>query len=281
MKAGFWIAPEGENAAVALSPIEPALLAPRRAPFLGTPSADDLIRRCARTAALLPALAAALSAQRADARGKLFDITEYGADDRKLIAEVLGEGEVGGVALLPGGVTAQIAESVFAGLWRVRFTDASGALVADYLEVGAIPEAVREAARAAASDFPIGEPPEGAMNVLPVLAEIRDRMAAWAPGEPAHVINFSLLPMTPEDMAFLQATLGQGPVRLASRGYGQVRAVATAARGVWSVQYTNTMDTVVLDTLEIGDVPAVAVAADEDFADSSVRLGEIEGAYFR
>jgi hydrogenase-1 operon protein HyaF len=95
------------------------------------------------------------------------------------------------------------------------------------------------------------------------------------------VINFSLLPMTPEDMAFLQATLGQGPVRLASRGYGQVRAVATAARGVWSVQYANTMDTVALDTLEIGDVPAVVIAADEDFADSSVRLREIDEAYFR
>ena len=53
------------------------------------------------------------------------------------------------------------------------------------------------------------------------------------------------------------------------------------ARGVWSVQYTNTMDAVVLDTLEIGDVPAAVLAADEDFADSSMRLRDVEDAYFR
>lgn len=281
MKAGFWIAPEGDENAVALAPIGSAAEAPRRAAFLGTPAAEDLIRRCAKTAALLPELVAALAAQRADARGKLFDITDFGEDDRRLISEALGEGEVGGVALMPRGVTAQIEETVFAGLWRVRFTDGEGRLVADYLEVGAIPEAVREAAGAAAPEIQIGAPPDGAMNVMPVLAEVRERMAAWAPGDPSHVVNFSLLPMSSEDMGFLQATLGQGPVRLVSRGYGNCRVVATAARGVWSVQYTNTMDTIVLDTLEIGDVPAAVLAADEDFSDSSLRLSEVEDAYFR
>ncbi len=267
MKAGFWVAPESENAAVAVTPIEPALLSPKRDRFLGTPAADDLIRRCAGAAAVLPELAEALAVQKAGQRGRLFDITEFGEDDRRLISEVLGEGEVGGVALLPGGVTAQIEESTFAGLWRVRFTDAQGLLVGDYLEVGAIPEAVREAMQSATPEILIGAQPEGAMNVMPVLAEIRERMAAYAPGQPSHVINFSLFPMTPEDMAFLQATLGEGPVRLVSRGYGNCRAIATAARGVWSVQHTNTMDAVVLDTLEIGDVPAVVLAADEDFAE--------------
>lgn len=281
MKAGFWIAPEDDDAAVAPAPLGPAPDAPKRPVFLGTAAAEALIRRSARTAALLPRLAEALAAQRASAPSRLFDITDYGEDDLRLIGEALGEGEVGGVALLPGGVTAQIEETVFAGLWRVRFTDGEGLLVADYLEVGAVPEAVREAMRAAAPDFLIGAPPEGAMNVMPVLAEICERMAAWRPGAPTHVINFSLLPMTPDDMAFLQATLGEGPVRLVSRGYGNCRVTATAARGVWSVQYASTMDAVVLDTLEIGDAPAAVLAADEDFADSSTRLRDVEDAYFR
>ena len=89
---------------------------------------------------------------------------------------------------------------------------------------------------------------------------------------PRMSINFSLLPMAPADMALLQATLGEGPVRLVSRGYGDCRVIATAARNVWSVQYTNAMDAVVLDTLEIVDAPAAVLAADEDFADSSARL---------
>ena len=83
-----------------------------------------MIRRCPLTAELLPRLVAALAAQRAGERGRLFDITDWEDDDRRLIGEVLGEGEVGGVAALPDGVTAQIQESVLAGLWRVRFTDA-------------------------------------------------------------------------------------------------------------------------------------------------------------
>jgi hydrogenase-1 operon protein HyaF len=40
------------------------------------------------------------------------------------------------------------------------------------------------------------------------------------------------------------------------------------------------MDTPILDTLEIGDVPAAVCAANEDFVDSAERLGEIIEAYF-
>jgi hydrogenase-1 operon protein HyaF len=278
MKAGFWVAPEGESDAVTVHAIEPE--APRHAAFLATPEADALIRRCPLTAALLPKLAAALAAQRAGERARLFDITDYGADERKLIGEALGEGEVGGVAALPNGVTAQIEETNFAGLWRVRFADAQGTEIGDYLEVGALPEAVREALRGAGVDFVIPPAPAEAMNVLPVLAEIRDRMSRHQPGQPAHVLNFTLLPMAEADMAHLQTTLGVGPVKLVSRGYGCCRVTATAARNVWSVQYTNSMDAVILDTLEIVDAPAAVVAAEEDFADSSRRLVDVRDAYF-
>jgi hydrogenase-1 operon protein HyaF len=82
-------------------------------------------------------------------------------------------------------------------------------------------------------------------------------------------------------MEVLQSTLGAGPVSLTSRGYGTCRVVATGALNVWSVQFYNAMDTIILDTLEIVDVPQVAAAAEEDFRDSSDRLREIEEAYFR
>lgn len=282
MKAGFWVAPEGEDAAIALAAIEPEpLLTTKRSSFLATASAEEMIRRCADTAALLPRLVEALAAQGAGVRGRLFDVTEFGPDDLKVLGEVLGEGEVAGVAVLPNGVTAQIQESVMAGLWRVRFTDATGQSVADYVEVGPLPEVVREACLVGGTDIAIGAPPADAMNVMPVLAEIREQMAKREPGAAPHIINFSLFPMTPSDMAFLQSTLGVGPVQLISRGYGYCRVFSTAARGVWSVQFTNTMDTVLLDTLEICDAPAVVLAADEDFQDSSTRLKEIEEAYFK
>ena len=66
MKAGFWVAPEGENAAAVLRADRGR--APRRGAPLSsaTPEADALIRRCPLTAALLPELVAALAAQRAE-----------------------------------------------------------------------------------------------------------------------------------------------------------------------------------------------------------------------
>ena len=55
--------------------------------------------------------------------------------ERSLLDDILGEGEVSGIVALPDRRVAQVQESVMAGLWRVRFTDASGARVADYVEV--------------------------------------------------------------------------------------------------------------------------------------------------
>lgn len=279
MKAGFWIAPEGSDSSVTAVPI--GLEPPRPVSILTTAGAEEMIARCPRVAALLPLLADALDAQAADRPGRLFDLDGLEAIELQLIADVTGEGEVAATVALPDGVVAQIRESVMAGLWRVRFIDAEGRQVADYLEVGTIPEAVRRAAAMANPTIAVGEPPAGAMNALPVLAELRERMTTWRPGVPNHVVTFSLLPMSAEDMTFVQDTLGNGPVQISSRGYGSCRVLATGARHVWSVQYFNASDAIVLDTLEVGDVPAAACAADEDFRDSAERLRQIEEAYFK
>jgi hydrogenase-1 operon protein HyaF len=285
MKLGFWVAPEGSDAALSVVPLggddaSGARRASGVVSFLATSSGEQLIARCPRAAALLPQLARALQDQDAAAPGSLFDITDYARDDVELITQVLGEGEVSGLAALPDGVVAQIGEASVAGLWRVRFMDASGGVGADYLEVGAIPEIVRRAAALTADRLMFGAAPNGAMNVMPLLAEISERMSAWREGEPSHVINFSLLPMSDVDMSFLQQILGDGPVQLFSRGYGACKITATGARNVWSVQFFNATDAIILDTLEIGDVPAAARAAEEDFRDSAERLREIHEAYF-
>ena len=127
MKAGFWIAPEGGEEAIMMLPVgaEDDLARRRNANLLATRSAEELIERCPEVARLLPQIAEALASQRAAEPSLLFDITDFAEDDRELITQVLGEGEVSGVAALPDGVLAQIQESVMAGLWRVRFTDAN------------------------------------------------------------------------------------------------------------------------------------------------------------
>jgi len=284
MKAGFWIAPEGADNAMTVMPIggDPMEEAPRgrKISLLATGRAEELIAACPRVRKMLPEIVAALETQAANASGRLFDLTEFSPDELSLIDDVVGEGEVAGLVSLPDGVVAQIQESVFAGLWRIRFTAPDGTLFADYLEASSLPEIARRAALVNCQPLAIGEAPEGAMNVMPLLSEISDRSEAHRPGAPSHTITFSLLPMTPQDMNHLQASLGAGAVRLVSRGYGSCRIHSTATKNVWSVQFFNAMDEIVLDTLEIGDAPAAACAAEVDFRDSAQRLREIEEAYF-
>ena len=291
MKAGFWVAPDGADEGVSMVPIgidatasgfagRSGLTGAGTISFLATANAEELIARCPAVAGLLPDLVAALETQEARAPSRLFDLRGYGADDLELIDQVLGEGEVSATVALPDGVVAQIQESVMVGLWRVRFVDASGALAADYVEVAEVPAAIERAAEMTRVLDELPPPPEGAMNVSSLLCEIRDRAKAHLPGDPSHTVTFSLFPMSETDMAHLQATLGPGPVTMLSRGYGTCRIVATGVRHVWSVQFFNAMDTIVLDTLEIGDVPVTARAAVEDFRDSAERLEEIREAYF-
>ncbi|WP_375778951.1 hydrogenase expression/formation protein [Bradyrhizobium sp. ma5] len=239
---------------------------------------DELARICPNATALLSNAAAAVGRQKSGVRTQLYRLANLSDLERRLISEVLGEGEVAGVVALPDGSLAQIREAVLAGIWRVR----TGSEPAhEYVEIGAIPQIVRRAATDLTStDLVIGSAPDGAMNVLPVLAEIRERARAWRSGMRAHVINLTLLPMSAIDLAFLQQSVGNGPVQLIFRGYGSCRVQATGIRNVWSVQFFNSMDNIIQDTLEVGGVPLVALAADEDFEDSAERLHEIIKAYF-
>ncbi|MGX4769213.1 hydrogenase expression/formation C-terminal domain-containing protein [Bradyrhizobium guangdongense] len=287
MKAGFWTAPEGAEQPINVFPIgeeslnasKGSLTAAGALAKLATLDSAELARSCPNAVALLSDLAKAIAGQKAEAPTRLFRLANLNDLESRLVADVLGEGEVGGVVALPDGSLAQIQESVLAGIWRVRLeTDANH----EYLEIGAIPEIVkRAAADLTSADFEIGQVPEGAMNVLPVLAEIRERALAWQPGTRSQIINFTLLPMSPVDMSFLQDTIRNGPIQLVSRGYGTCRVLSTGIRNVWSVQFFNAMDTIILDTLEVGGVPTVALAADEDFEDSAERLREIIEAYFK
>lgn len=249
--------------------------------FLATADAEALVARCPEVARLLPEMSAALESQTATAPGILFDLSALSDEERSVLSEILGEGEVAATVALPDGVVAEISESVFAGLWRVRFLSTDNAILADYAEVSAVPQAIRRAAAMTLPHVNLGTLPEGVMNAPAVLTEIADRAEHYRPGEPNHIVSLTLMPMLPEDLDLLVDRLGTGPIKIVSRGYGSCRVQATAIHNVWSVQFFNAMDAILLDTIEIGDVPAAAQAAVEDFRDSAVRLREIGEAYFQ
>jgi hydrogenase-1 operon protein HyaF len=197
--------------------------------------------------------------------------------DRHLLNQVLGEGEASAIVREQAqGLETSIQESVFAGVWRLM-TRRGDALVDDVIEVGPVPALLR---RIAVDDVRPAQPWQGALppgvQSAPLLAqEIRDQVQHWRPGQPPHVVNLSLLPVTPEDIAFLDHELGTGRVLLLSRGYGNCRITNTLLPNCWRVVYYNSMDTVILNTVEVVDMPEVAMAAPEDLRDSHERLHDV------
>lgn len=194
----------------------------------------------------------------------------------RALNESLGHGEVSAIVALPDGMAWRIQETAFCGIWRLRLAGADGEPRMDLLEGNDIPEVLKAAARQArGARLDAAALPEGVMNAPAVVHEIREHARRVAPGRAAHVINLSLLPFNAADHRGLQALLGAGDVTILSRGFGNCRIASTAAAGVWRVQYFNSMSTLILDTLEVVDIPEAALAAAEDFSASIERLEEL------
>jgi hydrogenase-1 operon protein HyaF len=208
------------------------------------------------------------------------DLTVLDNENRRFIDEILGEGEVG--MLYSGERSLRIQESVLAGVWRLQTLDAGKRIVNDTLEVGIVPRMVMQSAFANADeqiDISWTALPPGVMNAPAVLTELNAKIAAYRGGSEPHAINLSLLPQTDADLAFLTQRLGVGAATILSRGYGNCRITGTAIENVWWVQYFNSQDALILNTLEVVNVPSVACAAAEDIVDSYARLQEILHIY--
>lgn len=211
---------------------------------------------------LLVALRATPFAATQAVRFSLLDLAPAVRDE---INELLGEGEVS--ILTAGHLRAQ--ETAFTGIWRIRGEGI------DDVEASAFPLALRELAMARRLPVtPAPLPPAELMNAPALHHEIRSLSAQWSAGRAAHVINLSLLPATPDDLAWLDQQLGRISFSILSRGFGNCRITATALPFVWWVQYFNNMEKLILNSIEIVDLPAVALAAAEDHAETIVRLDE-------
>ncbi|MEY4763399.1 MAG: hypothetical protein RI907_72 [Pseudomonadota bacterium] len=246
------------------------------------PEREEIVERVG-AQATLGATLAALERARQGLPTTAIDLSTLSLADRTIINQVMGEGEVSvRVALADGELVAQ--ESVFAGVWRVMH-QAHGETLVDHIEVGRIPMGVLEAAGKLVP--PLGQrrvklaPDEGAalpagvMNAPAVLHELEDHIQGWKPEQGAHVVNMTLLPLSPDDLAWIDHTLGMGAIQILSRGYGNCRIVHTEVPLTWRVSYYNSQDSLILDTIEVTDLPEVACAAREDLEDSLERLADM------
>ncbi len=200
-------------------------------------------------------------------------------ESRNVVNQILGEGEVS-VTCEHGPIRARTQESVLAGIWRTFLLDEDDAVVADILEVGEMPLHVEMA------DFP-DDPlstsregvPDDMTNAMSILVELTAHLEKYAADRTQGIVNLTLLPLSETEVEFLDERLGRGPVDILSRAYGKCQIIRTRSRNVWWVRYYNSMSTLILNTLEIVDVPQVVRAAPEDLSDSAERLEQILAPY--
>jgi hydrogenase-1 operon protein HyaF len=230
-------------------------------------------------------LAALLSRMEATDFMRATDITEnllaWPESERLLAGDLLGFGEVSAYAVDRRTADTRIwrvQETAFPGLWRVLSipeSDKKSQPIVDFLQAGSIPPVLGEVMLAAsAAAHPLPERAEGLMNAPALMREIHARARAWKEGDAPCLFNFTLLPVTPADLEALYGWLGHREVSILSRGYGNCRMSSTRLSYVWWVQYFNSMDTLILNTLEITVLPEAALAAREDYEDSRRRLLE-------
>jgi hydrogenase-1 operon protein HyaF len=262
-------------------------------PEPGTPGTGEVLT-------LLRAMAAAMNGNPMPAQPLVFSLHTLSADAHNLLAQMMGEGEVSAqVAPTCGryahtGTIVRIQESRYTGIWRVIVDDANGQRLDDHIEIGALPaEIFDEALHSGVTHGMVPDVSEiaiaavdGLMNAPSIASEIAAAQAATletiaqqgqTQSGNSHVINFSLLPVTPADIAWLEAMLGEGTVAIFSTGYGKCTVTATGWRHVWRVRYFDGANRVLLDTLDITRIPEVVMAAPEDLASSLEHLREMVG----
>ena len=221
----------------------------------------------------------ALAEHRPDGKPLLANLNALSDDCRSLVNQILGEGEVS--VTRQGEVTARTQESVLAGVWRTLYFDADDKVICDLLEVASVPHVVDFGAEDSQTIDTRSEGVDDELaNALPILIEIEARCESYGPDVLPYSINLSLLPLSEAELEFLDQRLGRGPVDILSRAYGRCQIISTLTRNVWWVRYYNSMGVLILNSIEIADVPEVVAAAPEDLKDSASRLNEILAPYW-
>ncbi len=224
-------------------------------------------------------LSSALDNYEAGGKPVLADLSALDEESRDVVNQILGEGEVSIVC--DGQVRARTQESVLAGVWRTFFFDRDDRVVCDLLEVADIPKVVGFAAGSTATVDVAAEGVDAEpANALPILVELQSHHEGYTNGGAPHSINLTLLPLSEAELEFIDQRLGRGPIDILSRAYGKCEVISTGTAGIWWVRYYNSMGVLILNTLEVVDVPNVVKAAPEDLADSAERLKEILEPYW-
>lgn len=111
---------------------------------------------------------------------------------------------------------------------------------------------------------PVHPAPGLSGNALPLLRELLEGVRRLLAGGDPLAIDLTALPLTPADLDWLRARLGEGEVTITLRAGGESTLDETACRGVWWITHRNEQGVVTAQFLEVAQVPELARADLQD-----------------
>ncbi len=103
-------------------------------------------------------------------------------------------------------------------------------------------------------------------NARPLLRELLDMVQRLLDTGESSSIDLTALPLTPADLDWLHARLGQGEIAITLQANGESTLDETACPGVWWVTHHNEQGAVTAQFLEVALVPELVKADPQDVA---------------
>ncbi len=105
-------------------------------------------------------------------------------------------------------------------------------------------------------------------NLRPILGEIHHALTALATGGVHHVIDLQNLPFAPQELAALDAFLGEGEIDVTLNMLGKTRIRESRYAGVWQVEHFDLSERRIGYCIEIGRVPELLRAQADDIVEA-------------
>ncbi|GEM_PF-6906634 len=224
-----------------------------------------------------------------DSRYNQFDLCALSLHSREFIDDIIGAGEIYATLQIEKGDIKhiEIQESSIPGVWRIKHINHLDKVGTDYLEVTTFPTAILSKCHALnnketleeqlSHDQPIDLMLQDAVNhnKHALLNELNYRGKNYNSSDETFVINLTASSMNDGELEELANQLGVGQVDLYSKAYGNCQISATSCVNTWWIKYFDAQENVMLETLEIVDIPTIASSSYRDIALSAMRLKNI------
>lgn len=246
-----------------------------------------------------------------------FDLGALNTLSREFIDEIFETGDIKATVQLNSGDInhIEVHQSVMAGVWRIKHFNHLGKVGADYLEIATFPSAILSKCYALKnkesfdksfelpsrnrSRKPSCESPEkpsqekfgqtlsldiilqnsDSFDKYALIAELNQRGEQFSASDEPFVINLTASCINDDELTSLEAQLDIGEVTMLSTVYGNCMINATSCMNTWWIKYFDAYDRVILNTLEVVDIPSIAKASYKDISFSGLKLKSLLAHY--